>query len=56
MSVFFTNWRAASRALLKKHMIAIAFLLICGVLSLLSENFLTWRNLLNILRQSSIMA
>jgi len=44
------NWRIFFR----RYGIVISFLLLCLVLSLLSDRFLTWTNILNVLRQSSI--
>ena len=42
------------RHLLSDYGIVIAFIVLCSVLSLINENFLTWGNWVNILRQTSI--
>lgn len=46
--------RLSAARIVQKYGIVIALLLACLVLSLLSNNFLTGRNLLNVLRQTSI--
>jgi len=42
------------RVFFRRYGIVISFFLLCLALSLLSERFLTWTNILNVLRQSSI--
>ena len=42
------------RNLLRDYGILIAFVMLCGALSVINENFLTWGNWVNILRQTSI--
>jgi len=42
------------RGLLQRFGLVLSFLLLCAVLSLLSDRFLTLGNLVNVLRQSSI--
>lgn len=44
------NWKI----LLRKYGIVVSFFLLCLALSLASDRFLTWTNILNVLRQSSI--
>ena len=46
--------RPQLRHLLKDYGIVIAFVVLCGVLSAVNDNFLTWGNWVNILRQTSI--
>ena len=46
--------RPQLRHLLRDYGIVIAFVVLCGVLSTVNENFLTWGNWVNILRQTSI--
>ena len=46
--------RPQLRHLLRDYGIVIAFVVLCGVLSAVNDNFLTWGNWVNILRQTSI--
>jgi ribose/xylose/arabinose/galactoside ABC-type transport system permease subunit len=48
------NFQGAAAEYGRKYGILIALLLVCAVLSFLSEFFLTQRNILNVLRQASI--
>ena len=49
-----TGQRLTAARIVQKYGIVIALLLACLVLSFLSSNFLTGRNMLNVLRQTSI--
>ncbi len=42
-------------SILKRYGIAIAFVLVCVILAILSPVFLRWNNILNVIRQSSII-
>ncbi|MCK4899375.1 MAG: ribose ABC transporter permease, partial [Anaerolineales bacterium] len=46
--------KARLRELMQRYGLAISFLLLCLVISLLSDRFLTTGNLVNVLRQSTI--
>src|SRR4028119_894661 len=46
--------RADPRDVLRRYGILIAFALLCVVLAIVNDNFLSTRNILNVLRQTSI--
>jgi putative xylitol transport system permease protein len=53
-SVLVNQNRGRFRHVLRDYGIFMAFVVLCGGLSIINENFLTWGNWVNILRQTSI--